>query len=177
MRLKRDTETGQVSDGRRHRQSKECIPTVEYAKLQCCNSPLRPTLRRGRRADSDDMDVKKNDPEQVISGSSPSLSSVPSFHDPRLRIPYRLFAVLVAYMLQHGTSGLRATAAETVIELVDVLGMWAVKADEDYAARVSVDRVHVAKHTHCAFPPGVIAITFRLPPFGREGAHRTTSRV
>ena len=80
-------------------------------------------------------------------------------------------------MLQHGTSGLRATATETVIELVDVLGMGAVKADEDYTVRVSVDRVHVAGHTRCAFPLGVIAITFRLPPFGREGAHRTTSRV
>jgi len=44
--------------------------------------------------------------------------------------------MLVAYMLQHGTSGLRATATESVIELVDVLGMWAVKADEDHAARV-----------------------------------------
>jgi len=54
-------------------------------------------------------------------------------------------------MLQHGTSGLRATAAESVIKLVDVLSMWAVKADEDYAARISADRVHDAEHTHNLF--------------------------
>jgi hypothetical protein len=68
-------------------------------------------------------------------------------------------------MLQHGTSGLRAMATESVIELVDVLGMWAVRADEDYASRVFVDRVHDAEHTRCPFPPGVIVITLGLPSF------------
>jgi len=56
-------------------------------------------------------------------------------------------------MLQQGTSGLRATATESVTELVDVLGMWAVRADEDYAARVFVDRVHDAEHTAALFRP------------------------
>jgi hypothetical protein len=59
--------------------------------------------------------------------------------------------MLVVYMLQHGASGLRATTTESVIELVDAHGMWAVKADEDNAARVSVDRVHHAEHTRCFF--------------------------
>ena len=86
---------------------------------------------------------------------------------------YRLFAVLVACMLQHGACGLRATATESVIELVDALSMWAVKADEDYAARVFVDRVHHGEHTRCLFRPVLIVITFRSPPFGREGAYRT----
>ena len=70
------------------------------------------------------MDVKKNDPEQVLSGSdSLALRSVPSFHDLTLRIPYRLFAVLVAYMLQHGSCALRATATESAIELIDALNV------------------------------------------------------
>jgi hypothetical protein len=100
------------------------------------------------------MDVKKNDPEQVLSGSiSIALRSVPSFHDLRLRISYRCFAVLVAYVLQHGMSGLRATATKFVIELVDALSMWAVIADEDHAARVFVDRVHNPEHTRCFFRP------------------------
>jgi hypothetical protein len=72
-------------------------------------------------------------------------------------------------MLQHGTRGLRATATESVIELVDALGMWAGKADENHAARVFVDRVHHAQHTRLPFPSGVIVITFRLPSFEREG--------
>jgi len=46
-----------------------------------------------------------------------------------------------------------ATATESVIELVDALSMWAVKADEDYAARVFVDRVHHGEHTRCLFRP------------------------
>jgi hypothetical protein len=54
-------------------------------------------------------------------------------------------------MLQHGSCGLRATATESVIELVDVLGMWAVNTDEDHAARVFVDRVHNAEHTRGLF--------------------------
>ncbi|MFZ0796654.1 MAG: hypothetical protein WCA13_05765 [Terriglobales bacterium] len=62
-------------------------------------------------------------------------------------------AVLGEYMLQHGTSSLRATAAESVIELVDVLGMWTVKADEDYAVRASADHVHDAEHTRSLFRP------------------------
>ena len=68
-------------------------------------------------------------------------------------MPYRLFAVLVAYMLQHGACGLRATATEPFIELVDALSMWAVMADQDHAARVFVDRVHHAEHTRCSFCP------------------------
>jgi len=96
------------------------------------------------------VDVKKNDPEQVLSGSdSLALSSMPSFHDLTLRIPDRLFAVLLAYMRQHGTRSLRATATESVIELGDALSMWAVMADEDHAARVFVDRVHNSEHTRC----------------------------
>ena len=72
-------------------------------------------------------------------GDSLTLSSIPSFHDLRLKISYRRFAVLLAYILQHGTCGLRTTATESVIELVDALSMWAVMADEDHAARVFVD--------------------------------------
>jgi hypothetical protein len=56
-------------------------------------------------------------------------------------------------VFQHCTGGLRATATEPFIELVDALGMWAVMADEDYAARVFVDRVHHAEHTRCSFCP------------------------
>jgi len=52
-------------------------------------------------------------------------------------------------MLQHGSCGLRTTATESVIELGDALGMWAVMADEDHAARVLVDRVHNSEHTRC----------------------------
>ena len=81
-------------------------------------------------------------------------------------------------MLQHSASGLRATATESVIELVDVLGMWAVKADEDHAARVFVDRVHHAEHTRFPVLPGVIVITLPLPSFEREGsAYRTVLGV
>jgi hypothetical protein len=29
--------------------------------------------------------------------------------------------------------------------------VWAVKADEDHAVRVSVDRVHDAEHSRCLF--------------------------
>jgi hypothetical protein len=61
--------------------------------------------------------------------------------------------VLVAHMLQHGSCGLRATATESVIELVYVLGMWAVMADEDHAARVIVDCVHDSEHTRCSYRP------------------------
>ena len=61
--------------------------------------------------------------------------------------------MFVTCVFQHDTSGLRATAIKSVIELVDVLGMWAVKADEDNAARVSVDRVHHAEHTPALFRP------------------------
>ena len=88
--------------------------------------------------------------EQVLSGSdSLALSSMPSFHDLRVGPPNRLFAVLLAYMLQHGICGLRATATESVIELVDALSMWAVMADEDHAAGVFVDRVHNPEHARC----------------------------
>jgi len=84
---------------------------------------------------------------------SHTLSSIPSFDDRGLRISCRIFAVLVAYMLQHGACGLGATATESVIELVDALGMRAEKADEDHAARFFVDRVHHAELTRCLFRP------------------------
>jgi hypothetical protein len=70
------------------------------------------------------MDVKKNDPEQVLSGSdSLALSSIPLFHGLSRRFPKKLFAVLLAYMHKHCMSGLRATATESVIELVDALNV------------------------------------------------------
>jgi hypothetical protein len=53
-------------------------------------------------------------------------------------------------MLQHGTRGLRATAAESAIELVNVLGMRASVADEDDTACVPVDGVHDAEHIRCS---------------------------
>ncbi len=105
-----------------------------------------------------------------------TLNSAPSFHDLRL-LPYRRFAVLVAYMLQHGMSGLRATATESVIELVDALGMWAVMADEDDAARVLVDRVHNPS-IRAAFPAQYdrnrFPVTFVLE---RGGAYRRREGV
>jgi hypothetical protein len=59
-------------------------------------------------------------------------------------------------MLQHGTGGLRATAAESVIELVDAQGMRALVAGEGHAAPTSgnpVNRVHHAEHTAGFFRP------------------------
>ena len=67
---------------------------------------------------------------------------MPSFHDLRVGPPNRLFGVHDKHVFQHCTRSLRATATESVIELVDALSMWAVMADEDHAARVFVDRVH-----------------------------------
>src|SRR5450759_865750 len=97
---------------------------------------------------------KENDPEQVLSGSIPSRwTSIPSFHGLRLRLPYRLFAVLVACVFQHCTRSLRSGAAEIAVELGDALGMWAGKADEDHTARVFCGPVHHAEHTRCLFRP------------------------
>jgi hypothetical protein len=56
-------------------------------------------------------------------------------------------------MLQHGTGGLRTAAAESVIELVDGLGVRASLTGKDYAAPVPVDRVHYAEHTCRFFHP------------------------
>jgi hypothetical protein len=80
-------------------------------------------------------------------------SSVPPFHGLSRRLRYQLLAVLVAYMLQHCTGGLRSGAAESVIELVDAHGVQALVASENHAARVSVDRVHHAEHTPALFHP------------------------
>ena len=80
-----------------------------------------------------------------------ALSSIPSFHNLRLRISYRLFAVFVRCVFQHCTGGLCSGAAEIAIELGDALGMWAVKTDEDHTARVFCNPVHDAEHT-TAFP-------------------------
>jgi hypothetical protein len=80
-------------------------------------------------------------------------------------------------MLQHGTRRLRATAAEPVIELGDALGMRALVAGEGHASPASgdpVDRVHHARAYPLPFPPGVIAITRRLPWFEREGGRCRT---
>jgi hypothetical protein len=55
--------------------------------------------------------------------------------------------VLVAYMLQHGTGGLRPTTAESVIELVDAQDVRALVASEGHFTRAwgnPVDRVHHA---------------------------------
>jgi hypothetical protein len=49
--------------------------------------------------------------------------------------------------LQHGTCGLHATAPESVIELIDVLGMWAVKADERMSGSASFQRVRKSVKT------------------------------
>jgi hypothetical protein len=76
---------------------------------------------------------------------SSAFSSTPSFHDRRQRLNYRFLAVFVAYMFQHGTGSLGATAAESVIELIDAHGVRALVAREDHFARTSgnpVDRVH-----------------------------------
>ena len=95
-----------------------------------------------------------------------ALSVRPSFHGLSLGFAYRLFAVLVEYMLQHGTRGLRATAAEPVIELIDVHGVRALLASEGHAASGDpVDRVHDAEHNRGPFPRGVIVITLPLPSF------------
>jgi hypothetical protein len=69
--------------------------------------------------------------------------------------------------INFATGGLRSAAAESVIELVDALGMWAGKADEDHAARVFCDPVHHAEHNPLPLPPGVKIITLRLPWFER----------
>jgi hypothetical protein len=96
---------------------------------------------------SDDVGVQKeNDPEQVLFGSIPArLAPTPSFHGRKYRLNCRFFAVLVPYMTQHGTGGLRATTAESVIELVDAQDVRALVAGECHSARTSgtpVDRVH-----------------------------------
>jgi hypothetical protein len=92
------------------------------------------------------MGAHKKGPRAGSLGSIPArLAQQPSFHDRRQRLNYRFLAVLVAYMSQHGTGGLRATAAECVIELVDAHGVRALVAHEGHFARTSgnsVDRVH-----------------------------------
>ena len=95
---------------------------------------------------SDDMVAQTKDPEQVLSGSIPArLAQHCSFHGRRQRLNCRFLAVLVAYMPQHRTGGLCATAAESVIELVDAQGVRALVAGETHFARTSgnpIDRVH-----------------------------------
>lgn len=82
------------------------------------------------------------------------LSSVPSFHDLRVGFSYRLFAVLVVYMIQHGTSSLRATVTEPVIELVNPLNVRTVLTVENQtAALASADCVHDAEHIPDRFRP------------------------
>lgn len=61
--------------------------------------------------------------------------------------------MFVENMIQHGASSLRATTAESVIELLDLNSMSAGMADEDYAARASVDCVHDAEHNRQFFLP------------------------
>ena len=78
--------------------------------------------------------------------------------------------MFVENVIQHGVSSLRATATESFIELVDAFDMLAFTADEDYAARASVDRVHDAEHTRQFFRLGVMAITFWLPMVLSEAA-------
>jgi hypothetical protein len=98
--------------------------------------------------------VKQNDPERVLSGSIPShYKSVPSLHDLGEGLSYWLFAMLVAYMLQHCTGGLRSRATQSVSELVDAHGVRAHIAGESHTARVSADRIHHAEHTPALFRP------------------------
>jgi hypothetical protein len=81
---------------------------------------------------------------------------MPSFHGLRRKLPYWLFGVLIAYMLQHGTGGLRATVAKFVIELVDAQGVRALVAGEGHFTPTSgtpVDRVHHAENTAGFFRP------------------------
>jgi hypothetical protein len=62
-------------------------------------------------------------------------------------LDYRFLAVLVAYMSQHGAGCLRATTAESFIELVYAQGVRALVASEGHATRTSenpADRVHHA---------------------------------
>jgi hypothetical protein len=102
------------------------------------------------------------------------LRSIPSFHGLSLGSPYRLFAVLIAYMFQHSACSLRATAAAPVIELIDVHGVRALLATEGHATSGRpIDRVHDAENTLSPFPRGVIAVTLRLPWFRKEETHRT----
>jgi hypothetical protein len=68
-------------------------------------------------------------------------------------LAYWLFAMLVAYMLQHGAGGLRSRATELVIELVDAHNVQAFVAGECHAILVSADRVHHAEHTPALFHP------------------------
>jgi hypothetical protein len=59
-------------------------------------------------------------------------------------------------MLQHGPSGLRAKAAQSVIELIDAQGVRALVASEGHTTVISwdpVDCVHQAEHTPCLFRP------------------------
>jgi hypothetical protein len=77
-----------------------------------------------------------------------ALSSIPSFYNLRRKKPHRLCAVVVAYMLQHGTGGLRATATEVVIEPANTLNVQTVLALENWPADLaSADRVHNSEHT------------------------------
>lgn len=102
------------------------------------------------------------------------LSSVPPFHDLRVGFSCRLFAVLVVYLIQHGTSSLRATVTEPVIELVNPLNVRTVLTVENQtAAPASADCVHDAEHIPDRFPLVVIGITLELPSFERDGFYRT----
>jgi hypothetical protein len=96
-----------------------------------------------------DINAQKKDPEQVLSWvDSIALSSICSFYNLRLKKAHRLCAVVVAHMLQHGTGGLRATAAEVVIELANTLNVQTVLALENWPADLaSADHVHNSEHT------------------------------
>jgi hypothetical protein len=117
--------------------------------------------------------AKENDPEQVFSGSIPSARTLmPSFHCRRQRLKYRVLAVLAAYMSQHGAGGLRLTAAESVIELVDAQDVRGPVASEGHRARASgnpVDRVHHASAYALPVLPGVIVVILGLCWFESKG--------
>ena len=83
----------------------------------------------------------------LVESMSARLAQTPSFRSGRQRLNYRVFAVLVSYMAQHGTGSLRATTAKSVVELIDAQDARALVASEGYFSRTSrnpVDRVHHA---------------------------------
>jgi hypothetical protein len=108
--------------------------------------PLARRTSAHRLVDSDQMNVKQKDPEQVLSGSILlHQTSIPSFHGLSHRSPGRPFAVLIVHMLQHGLGGLRASATQTFIEFVDAHRVRTLLAVEDHATLIfgrPVDRVH-----------------------------------
>lgn len=62
--------------------------------------------------------------------------------------------MLLAYMLQHGSGGLRARTTQPVVELIDAQGVRALFASEcDAIAGNPIYRVHDSERIRCLFHP------------------------